>query len=289
MRPSAAPATIPSAMYSDDAISPYAIAKSAGASRTRSKPRSLRAISAILLRSRVNRATPSTTNSAPRTYPTTPPPAAAVRTRSATPIADEQQREDGHRNRVRLHAGSAVGDQHAAARVLQDVVDGLPEDRRLPRRELTTRRPENDDLGVPRVGLGDDRRPGGVRSIEARQNADAVRVADRDRLVELARWRRPRAPEADRSALGRAGPRARSARRSARAARSRAGMRRPSRRPTPARGSRGRADPGIRGREQARAPAAPSRSRAAGGAGCAAGTRRIPPDPRASTPARPSA
>ena len=28
--------------------------------------------------------------------------------------------------------------------------------------------------------------PGGVRALEARQDADAVRVADRDRLVELA-------------------------------------------------------------------------------------------------------
>ena len=43
VKPSAVAATIPSAMYSDEAISPYATAKSDGASRTRSKPRSFRA------------------------------------------------------------------------------------------------------------------------------------------------------------------------------------------------------------------------------------------------------
>ena len=39
----------------------------------------------VLCRSSVKRPTPRTMKSAPTTYPTTPPPAAAVRTRSATP------------------------------------------------------------------------------------------------------------------------------------------------------------------------------------------------------------
>ena len=43
--------------------------------------------SAPRLRSSVNRATPSATNRPPRRKPSVPPPSAAVRTRSATPIA----------------------------------------------------------------------------------------------------------------------------------------------------------------------------------------------------------
>ena len=62
----------------------------------------------VLLRSRVKRATPRTRNSAPRTYPTTPPPAAAVLTRSATPSPDEHQREDEDCDGVRLHDASAA-------------------------------------------------------------------------------------------------------------------------------------------------------------------------------------
>ena len=46
------------------------------------------------------------------------------------------------------------------------------------------------------LGLGDDRRPGGAGPLEPVEDADAVRVADRDRLVELARSRVARAPEA---------------------------------------------------------------------------------------------
>ena len=56
--------------------------------------------------------------------------------------------------------------EHPAGRVLEDVVDRLAEHRALPCRERPPRRAEHDDLGVARIGLGDDGRSGGVRSLE---------------------------------------------------------------------------------------------------------------------------
>ena len=67
----------------------------------------------------------------------------------------------------------------------EHVVDRAPEDRPLRRRQRLARRPDHDDLGAAPLGLLDDRRPGAAGTNEAIEHPDAVRVTDRDRLVEL--------------------------------------------------------------------------------------------------------
>ena len=64
-------------------------------------------------------------------------PAAAVRTSSATPSTTKSAENTVDAERSTAHHAALLGrDEHPAARVLQDVVDGLPEDGRLARRQI---------------------------------------------------------------------------------------------------------------------------------------------------------
>ena len=104
------------------------------------------------------------------------------------PDHDEAAGEDEDRTAVPDHAGHLVargGDHHAARRVAEHVVDRAPEEGALGDRERLARRAEHDDLGTALLGLLDDRLPGAARADETVEHPDAVRVADRDRLVEL--------------------------------------------------------------------------------------------------------
>src|SRR6185503_15617705 len=73
-------------------------------------------------------------------------------------------------------------DHHAGGRVLEDVVDGLAEDR--PLWPVAARRAENDDLGLAPLRLADDRASRCPGAQQSPDHVDAVELADRDPCVE---------------------------------------------------------------------------------------------------------
>ena len=172
---------------------------------------------------------------------------------------DEEQREhrDGARGRRSCRGLVDRRHHHPAGRVLEDVVDRVPEDRALTPADILPRRPDDDDLGAAALGLANDLGACVPAAHESRDHRDAVRVADRAGLVELA----VRAPlllrQLCRRAAVRAESRAPSPPRSARPARPPGSQPRRARRPRRGRAARARAGACTRARAQARMRAAP--------------------------------
>ena len=75
---------------------------------------------------------------------------------------------------------SPGGDHHAGRRVLEDVVDGVPEDRAV----AAARRAEHDDLRAAALRLVDDRPARLARADDALDGAHAVALGGRAQLVE---------------------------------------------------------------------------------------------------------
>src|SRR5262249_60214763 len=73
-------------------------------------------------------------------------------------------------------------DHHARRRVLEDVVDGLAEDRLL--RPFAARSAEYDDLRLAPLRLADDRAAGASGTQQPPDHVDTVELADRDGRVE---------------------------------------------------------------------------------------------------------
>ncbi len=193
-------------MYSDDAISPYATAKSDGASRTRSKPRSLRAISAPpALEREAGDAEHDEERHRGRTrrHPLPRPPSAREARRRSRRTATENTT---HRRRSTASRGPRGGDEHATVGVLEDVVDGLPEDRRLAGRQMRR--------GDPRTMISALRASASATIAGPAACARSSRVMTRTpyespiaTASSSSPFASPRAPGSDRSEPGRAAPR----------------------------------------------------------------------------------
>src|SRR5204863_9137983 len=91
---------------------------------------------------------------------------------------------------ARARGGSTAhrlrGDHDAAGGVPEDVPDGLPEDRAIPRAAVLARGTQDDDLGSRFRRLVDDRLAGLARPSDACRDLDAVAAADLGRLLEHA-------------------------------------------------------------------------------------------------------
>ena len=135
-------------------------ANSAGASRTRSKPRTFRAIYVRPAFARAGSARPRARRTGRRAAnPSTPPPWAAVTTSSAIPITTNAA-PNAYTARGTSSCGAPLarrGHHHAARRVSHHAVDRRPEHTAPPRQPLA-RRAEHDDLGAAPPGLAHDLR-----------------------------------------------------------------------------------------------------------------------------------
>ena len=130
---------------------------------------------------------PSATKRPPITKPITP---AALRRRHCEqrdPDRDEDRAEDEHRVAVPVHAACLAGrrDHHPARRPPHHAIDRRAEDAAATADEALPGRAEHDDLRPAPLGLADDLGRRAPASYESSHDPDAVRVADRDGLVEL--------------------------------------------------------------------------------------------------------